>query len=416
MKKSLLLLPVLALSISCGKKTNDQAPANPKSSASNKLTEIRPDHKITRRYDISSIHDYYNKVLINNYIDNINIKDLKVTLGIDESLDPTGCFTDDPKLGTVQTLATPGARSFTVNINFKQSLAPIFVYCPVETERGLEIKEYRILPDIYVTDQNKDQFINWASEKRSFDHVVFNLSETFYIKNRNLNIKANKFVNLNIVTIANFPDGDTAPDDQDGLSGGAITLTAKEAVGELRFRLNGQNGGKVTFVPKKQTKIHPEDPSLNGDCSNKKKGCKGRQGKAGFQGKEGFTGKDGGSNGTLHIRIYKSLGLYFYIRQKEGLGSLGGEGGEGGVGQQGGYHDVYIPPTFDCGQLCIKPIVNFDDVARKHGRAPSGPVGPKGERGNKGRDGLLRKSHLVVEDFNVRDIEGLYMNFFGDRL
>lgn len=411
--KYFIILACIGL-VSCGKKSSNETSTSRK--ATSELSMSQAAHKITRRYDINSIHDYYNESYISNYTSNLNNKDLEVTLASDETLDQAGCYTDDHKLGTIKTFATPESKSFRINISFQQSLAPLFVYCPVERiGSGIKIKEFRILPDIYVTDENKEQFINWANEKITFDHVVFNLNETYFIKNRDLTIKANKFVNLKKVTIANFSENDTAPNDQDGLSGGIISLTAKEAVGELLFKLNGQNGGEVTFVPKMQTKTHKEDPSLNGSCTRSGKNCNGRPGKAGYPGLQGFTGKNGGDSGALQLKIDKSLGLYFYIHKKEGQGSLGGKGGAGGVGQPGGYHDFYVPPKIDCGALCIKPLI-FDEVSRKYGRAPSGPNGPQGERGQSGNNGKVKESNLTIEDVKVREITETYENFFGDRL
>src|SRR5690606_38648026 len=130
-----LLLACISL-VSCGKKSDDNnsSRANPQS---NKLTGLENDDhgfKLSRRYDINSIFDFYNESHIENYINTLNNKELEIKLKSSESLDPSGCYVEDQNLAEIRNLNGFNSKTFRVHITLKQNLAPVYVYCPISSK------------------------------------------------------------------------------------------------------------------------------------------------------------------------------------------------------------------------------------------------------------------------------------------
>lgn len=205
--------------------------------------------------------------------------------------------------------------------------------------------------------------------------------------------------------IMTFPERlvNTTIDDNDGLSGGKISIKARKAYGDLSVELRGLNGGKQTKL-KEQRQPKPRDPKLNGTCPSRvkeghynPKNCVGKNGHKGDKGYTGFKGRSGGNSGSFDIKAEQSF-LSLTVNYFPGLGGAGGEGGKGGLGSPGGYGNTVeeIPVDARPGG-CIR--CGFKSMAgSKYKDGLPGPLGEPGDQGKNGDNGKNDDSTIALAD------------------
>ncbi|MGE3610316.1 MAG: hypothetical protein AB7I27_12060 [Bacteriovoracaceae bacterium] len=205
------------------------------------------------------------------------------------------------------------------------------------------------------------------------------------------------------------------PPNQNGRSGGVISLNIKKAYGTATFELRGMNGGKQTAVPPKIEIAPKADSALDGKCQNGKKYderdtfCNGKQGYRGFKGHKGFSGFSGGDSGSLNLKVSNPINLNLSVLYFPGLGEIGGIGGEGGPGGPGGQGSnvTWIEREEGGGPGgCIRCLYRMPQGSIEHSlKFRNGPQGIKGEQGEAGGPGVIGAkltSTLIFNNSNLK--------------
>jgi hypothetical protein len=266
-----------------------------------------------------------------------------------------------------------------------------------------------------------------VSDKKNFaDYIAANSVGTILIEKNGelstdgalLNIYVKSLISLG-GKLVTFPADrvSTTSDNRPGASGGAITLEAQSATGDLLVELRGLNGGKQTRSQPKNQKVPPFDPSKNGNCSGQHASndqrCFGKQGPKGYQGLQGLTGLPGGDAGLLVFTTIKKSNINLEVKHFPGVGSEGGLGGEGGVGGPGGIGShVSWKEHKDGPRGCpmCSPMDSLDNssaMTTERYKFPDGTQGPKGEVGVKGEfgpKGNILESNTIFSDEDMEFI------------
>lgn len=388
-KKSLFLLP-LALLIACGKKSSDSTDSSELNPLSGTLSESKASREVIRRvFDVTSKGDLENPEIKKQYISSLNKRIIEFRLTNGQKL-LDDCYENS---GSQKANITTSTNQDIVQIQVELSAHKIFptiVNCPVLENEQMEIKNFKLVPDLYLKKEDRDLFLR-NFHNYSFEHIVFE-EGTSYILNDKIILNAKKIV-FNNALITTFPrDQYRADNEQDGVSGGELILNTLDVLGSVNFKLYGQDGGEITRRPPAQPAL-PEDPSLNGNC---KKSCSGKPGLPGLKGLKGYNGKNGGDSGSFTLKFTRSLGLDLVYEVLAGSGSMGGQGGDGGAGQPGGWNDQMdtSDPIRQCGRDCFR--IPYEAMrSRENTRAASGAHGAPGDRGDRGRDGEIIPSKII---------------------
>lgn len=192
------------------------------------------------------------------------------------------------------------------------------------------------------------------------------------------------FSNVHILT--HYPN--EIAQDKSFLRGSIISITAKQAIGQLRVAmvgLNGQDGadGKDALPNASLNGAHGND-AIGGTRNCDENGCRGgpvctkaatdgENGKDGDPGEEGENGWDGGNAGFLSVRIEDYSDFRLEVLMRRGLPGKGGAGGKGSPGGIGGN------PGQDRYQLCARKAIKGQD----------GKAGPSAKGGDDGKPGLV---------------------------
>lgn len=216
--------------------------------------------------------------------------------------------------------------------------------------------------------------------------------------------------------IETFPENRKAGINQDGRSGGILTIKAQSAIGDLKIFMRGEHGGdgakgdsysdragsgtpagtgsRECHCTGKECPLIAPDLVINLEldpqgrsCSCESRGANGGQGATGAKGKKGYRAGHGGSAGQLNVSIQdgREFDLQTHaIKAVAGIAGDGGDGQEGGVGGQRPNNDIQ---TRECG-----------------GNAgPDGSRGPQGDRGDLGNDGDTGLICVYIASENKND-------------
>lgn len=220
----------------------------------------------------------------------------------------------------------------------------------------------------------------------------------------------------------------TAPQKNNGRSGGNISISVKKLFGRLKVYMRGENGGqgpkgdptegqisgngtpagdgRTLCIPDPSDSCsrHPERCFINPtfmprDCYCDKYGVRGGQGLQGSKGKPGKIGMTGGDSGNIKISIHEYVPLEGFdptlpsaggevvqVFQAAGSGGKGGPGGDGQRGSPGG-------PGRDPKKR--------DDCRGDTG--PEGTVGDQGDDGIQGKDGKIGLKCIYIGSENVNE-------------
>lgn len=231
----------------------------------------------------------------------------------------------------------------------------------------------------------------------------------FIVKNTEEKIGQDFISRSHILTVN---PGTVATDDAE-LNGSLISISAKEAIGDLNIAMIGMVNPKVgasadivetQMTPKPSRVSAAPDPAkqgITGLQTERQKECEslpggrrcslsppvctrqptnGQQGAKGATGIRGAKGPRGGSAGTLRINTEDASQLKVEVRYKGGAGGKGGTGGAGFPGEQGGLPG--IQPS-DC------------SPASQGAQGALGDPGPPGEGGDVG-EGLRVEGNTKV--------------------
>lgn len=201
--------------------------------------------------------------------------------------------------------------------------------------------------------------------------------------------------------IETFPENIKASINQDGRSGGNLTIKAASAMGDLKIFMRGEHGGDgakgeayasraadghpagsgsrmcecvgkncIVIASPKLEMLQPVPEAMSCYCESK--GGDGGAGSNGAKGRKGHRAGHGGSAGQLTVSIQdgREFDLQtFAFKSSAGVPGDGGDGQDGGIGGQ-------RPNTTEAQKCGGNP-------------GPSGSKGPKGDRGDLGTDGDL---------------------------
>lgn len=273
-----------------------------------------------------------------------------------------------------------------VRDNKKTEEAPPMVaaqrFADLVVDEPMYIYDGQILNEKDLVQAQKDQAEKKeAPQKHDFEFQFEQLTITergiLYTLGNNVRLHAEDLKITGL--IATYPENQTAPQNQDGRSGGHLFVDAGMGEGILNIIMRGEKGGKGLEgeKPDSSMKGSPGQTGKDGDyfgtngiCSSRATG--GGIGGKGIKGHLGKNGKSGGDSGTLEVKIKNDVGITYSIQRKPGLS---GEGGDGGAGGEGGDNGAPGRASFDCGGWRLAPDSN---------QGPGGDVGDKGQPGAAG--------------------------------
>lgn len=236
-----------------------------------------------------------------------------------------------------------------------------------------------------------------------------NVNRIFILKDKslqtngyNIELVANELRSENGI-IETFPEDNKAATDNDGKSGGKLTIKVQSATGDLKILMRGQNGGDGSKGEAYPNRAADGAAAGSGNrmcecigknclileathCYCESKGSNGGNGTDGSQGHNGNRAGHGGNAGELNIAVQDGREFDLQTYAFKGLAGNPGEGGEGQDGGIGGQR----PKTIE---------------AEKCGGDPggNGSKGSSGNRGASGNDGNLGLMCIYIASENKND-------------
>jgi hypothetical protein len=215
--------------------------------------------------------------------------------------------------------------------------------------------------------------------------------------------------------IQTYKDGQTAPINTSGKSGGRLSIVVEKLISPLLVEMKGENGGVgmsgAAFSGRNATIVaaasggelictegladcirRPWSCRSTGEiCHCKRFGEKGAAGLRGLPGNDGSQGGNGGSTGSVSIQIeslnfpqdkkWNSSDENQFVKIKFQAGT-GGPGGIGGEGQKGGFGGIGRNP--------------HDPLDCRGEPGTEGSPGAQGRIGEAGRDGTLGQKCVII--------------------
>lgn len=255
--------------------------------------------------------------------------------------------------------------------------------------------------------------INWpASEITGINRLFFRKDARLVTQGQQFRIVVRKIISDDGV-IESWPDGQTAPRNTAGRSGGLISIETDVGEGRLQVLARGENGGQglngspggagavgprgnnaevksetdcpFSFIPNFLLREGPGHCHTQYYCSRQT--GDGGQGNQGFPGTPGARGLPGGDAAEVHILVHADSALQVVHSLLPGQGGAGGIGGPGGPGGGGG-----PPGSRDSGNRC-----------RAANWGSAGPQGHGGSSGDLGVAGALRPVCVKLGSSQVGD-------------
>ncbi|MGZ3790034.1 MAG: hypothetical protein ACXVLQ_15970 [Bacteriovorax sp.] len=277
------------------------------------------------------------------------------------------------------------------------------LHCSVDSDSVTKKEiDFEIKRDLLLTN-SVDVSKNMVAGKNYFGALVLDEDVVLETLGTNLDLRVDQLISSN-ATLTTFAQEKNlrAANDQDGQSGGMLTINAASAYGQLKIKMRGQDGGVVTKSPKKREERPIIDESFNGQpmiteyqescddrgdrqiCGGWRSATQcptdGKKGLKGFKGLKAYDGRNGGNSGIANVTVADGTLFDLEITLTKGLGSLAGHLGEGGPGSEGG-----APGSYDGAYIgdCSNKIPS---------RGAIGDTGDLGDPGASGKDGSRERA------------------------
>lgn len=255
----------------------------------------------------------------------------------------------------------------------------------LKIEEPLYLIEGEFLRESEIPNYEKSQTPPRDYEYR-FSNLQIGPKGVLYTLGNNVRIHVENFTAFGGI-IATFPEKQQSIHG-DGRSGGHLMLWAKNAEGNLKISMRGEQGkqGDPGNPPDESLKGFPGAPGKPREVLGFSEGGTelslpgpGGQGSIGRKGFTGNQGKKGGSSGTLEFTAIQDKKLYLAVELFAGSGGPGGIGGAGGAGGDGGLGGLF------------ETLYN-----KRAASGPQGPQGPNGDFGAVGISGLVETACVTV--------------------
>lgn len=313
-----------------------------------------------------------------------------------------------------QTLAVvePSQTTFSHEVNHNQTLTYTFDVLSTDTKIEKSFSKQVKVPRDFVVRDGQNQFTE--NTKLSVKRIY--LGSTPLVTNGfNVELTADELISEKGI-IQTFPDGIKAGPDQDGRSGGELSIVASVAAGTLRVYMRGENGGDGTKGPSYASRAADGSPAGNGTaecdcvgrmcmnqlslpaqisnsdaspmamvCTCSSYGSDAGRGATGAKGYKGQPARAGGDSGNFKISIKDGAGFDIQAFKISGIAGSPGEGGDGQPGGLGG-------------------AGRSDNRRDCRGNAGAGgATGPKGDPGDQGSDGKLGNLCIYIASEGKND-------------